>query len=240
MRKPLARGVGTEAAHVEVPHVLGRLALHHPLRRVAARAAAEHDAEDAEAGEHEEVRQLRHPAHQAAAVGRVAVGPVDDRLEAGGLERRDALAGGHEHVLDLVEAPGEEATVEVVGHSVHRPRARVHLERPDQERVALLARVEGGLGVAQHGQLGVAGAHLLDLLGDDVVVLERHDREVGARQPRHLPGPLARRVHHDVGPHLPAQGLHEPAVAVAGKPADRRVAHDPRAARQRCPEPSRS
>ena len=104
------------------------------------------------------------------------------------------------------------------------------LERADEQCVALLARVEGALGVAQHGQLGVARADLLHRLGDDVVVLERHDRQVDARQPRDLPRPLAGRVHHDVGADLALGGLDHPAVGLVPHAGDGRAAHDPRAA----------
>src|SRR3972149_6207746 len=65
------------------PQVVARLPLDDPLGRVPAGAAAEDDAEDAEPGQDEQVPRARDPAHQAAAVGRVAVGALSDPKDAG-------------------------------------------------------------------------------------------------------------------------------------------------------------
>src|SRR3954469_17157849 len=65
--------VVAEAADVELPHVVARLAVDDPLGGVASCAAREDDPEYAEPGQHVEVAQAGHRPHQAAAVGRVRV-----------------------------------------------------------------------------------------------------------------------------------------------------------------------
>ena len=176
------RGVASEAADIELPHVVAGLPVDDPLRCVAAGAAREDDPEDAEACEDVEVLEARHRPHQAASVGRIAVGAVDDLLDPGRGEGGDAGAGGGEHALDPVEVRREQARVEIRRDPVERPGPRPALERSDEQARPFLPDVVGLVGIAKDGQLAVAAAQLLDRVGDDVVVLEGDDRQLDPGQ----------------------------------------------------------
>ena len=142
-----------EAADVELPHVVARLAVDDPLGCVAPGAAREDDAEDAEAGEHVEIAQTRHGPHQAAAVGGVAVGAVDDRLDAGGAEGGQTRGCVRECGFETVEVGRQEPRMKAV---LDVPRPRVALERPDEQAGSLLPYVEGAVRVAEDRQLQAA------------------------------------------------------------------------------------
>ena len=116
-------------------------------------AAAEHDAEDREAREHVQPGPAGHRPHQAAAVGRVAVGAVDHGLDPHLAEARDAPGGRDEAVLDLLEVRRQQLAVEALGDAVERPGQRVALERPDEQALPLLARVERVVRIAEDRQL---------------------------------------------------------------------------------------
>ena len=153
-------------------------------------AAAEHDPEDREAREHVQVAHARHRPDQAAAVGRVAVRAVDQRPAARRRRTRgSARAAATQHVLDQLESRRQQPPVEALGDAVERPRRRLRLERADEQRLALLPGVERALGIAQDRQLPVELRNHLDRLGHDVVVLQRHDRQLDAGQPAHLRAP---------------------------------------------------
>ena len=147
--------VAAEAADVELPHVVARLALGDPLGRVPPGPAAEHDPEDREAREHVQPPLPGHRPHQAPAIGRVAVGAVDDGLDAHLAEARDALGGRDQAVLDLLEVRRQQLAVEALGDPVERPGQRVALERPDEQAASLLAGVERVVRVAEDRQLDV-------------------------------------------------------------------------------------
>jgi hypothetical protein len=195
------RRVAAEAADVELPHVDARLAVDDPFGGEAARASREHDPEDAEAGEDVEVTQPGHGPHQAAAVGRVGVRAVDDRPDAGVREHRQTVGRRRERLLDLVEVRRQQLPVEAVGDAVDRPGLRIALERPDQQRLALLPHVVRRVRVTQDRQLALQPHDLAQRRRDDVVVLERDERQVSAGEAAHLTCPLARRVDDDVGTH---------------------------------------
>jgi hypothetical protein len=200
-------GVLVEAAHVDLPHVVAGLPLHDPFRSVPSRATAEDDAEDAEAGEHVEVGEARHRSHQAAPVRRIAVGPVHDRLDPRTRERRHPSRHAREHVLEPIQVGREKTAVEVLRNPIQRPRPGVAFEGSDEERAALPSNVERGVRIPEHGQLRLERSHLVDDLGDQVVVLEGHDREIHPDQLTDLSRPLARGVDHDLCADLALRGL---------------------------------
>ena len=219
--------VAAEAADVELPHVDARLAVDDPLRGEATRASGEHDPEDAEAGEDVEVAEAGHRPHQAATVGGVGVRAVDDRPDARIREHRQPFGRRRERLLDLVEVRRQQLAVEAVGDALDRPGLRIALERPDQQRLALLPHVVRRVRVTQDRQLALQPHELAQRRRDDVVVLERDERQVGAGEPADLTSPLARRINDDVGTNLSGPRLEQPAAAVAADARHRRPAPDP-------------
>ncbi len=60
--------VVTETADIDLPHVVARLSIHDPLGGVFSCTASEHDAKNAETGEHVKIGQSRHRPHQTPPV----------------------------------------------------------------------------------------------------------------------------------------------------------------------------
>ncbi len=98
------------------------------------------------------------------------------------------------------------------------------LERPDEQAGALLADVVGLVGVAEDRQLRLPSAQLVDRVRDDVVVLERDDRQLDPRQATELRRPLPGRVDDDLGPDLAGRRPQSPA---GPRPLDRRHGRPP-------------
>src|SRR5882672_12031396 len=80
----------TEPADVDRPHVEWRFPADDPLGEHLACAAAGCNAERIEARADKEARDARSRPQDEIAVGRETLGPVDELLDAGGLERRHA------------------------------------------------------------------------------------------------------------------------------------------------------
>ena len=102
-----------EAADVDRPEVVGRLALGDPFGERHAGAAAGGDAEGVEAGADEDAAHLRRLAEDEVAVGREALRAVDELLDAGRLQRRHAASGELDQRLEMVQVVVEQLELEV-------------------------------------------------------------------------------------------------------------------------------
>src|SRR4029077_10752283 len=100
---------------------------------------------------------------------------------------------------NTVEVRWQQPAVEILRDAVERPGQRVALERADEQAAVLLAAVEGAVRGAEDRQFGPEPRDLLDRLGDEVVVLHRHEREVVTGEPRDLASPLPGGVDDDPG-----------------------------------------
>ena len=135
-----------------------------------------------------------HRPHQAAAVGRVAVGPVDHGLDARLAEPRDALGGrdearprsgrGRAAAAGRGSPPGSRRAPTAAGRA--RTARRAGPRPPGARRTSRPGR--GSTGSSPRSR-----RDLRDRVGDDVVVLERDDRQLGAREPRRPRAPTGRR-----------------------------------------------
>ena len=160
-------------------------------------------------------RLPRHGAHQASAVGRVPVGPVDHGLDSHLAEAGNSLGSRDEALLDLLEVRRQKLAVEALGNPIQRPGERVALERPDDQATALLARVERVVRIAEDRQLDRARLDLWHRVGQQIMVLHRDDRQLDAGEPSHLAGPLARGDDDVLGPNVALGRRHSPATALA-------------------------
>ena len=137
------------------------------------------DAEGVEAGADEEVPHLGRLAEDEVAVGREALGAVDELLDAGRLQRRDAAEGELHDRLEMVPVVLEELEGEVVGDAALGPGPGVGLVAAHDEAADLLLVVGEAVGVAQGGE---AGGDAVDALGDQVLVLDADEGDVDAGQ----------------------------------------------------------
>ncbi len=208
--------VGAEAARIDRQRVDLGLARGDHLGQVIAGAARRGDAEGEALGE-VEIAQAGRRAEQRVAVRRIGDRPVIDRLDAALGEARHAMEGLLDMPFEAVEIGRQEIGVEARRHAMHRPGRRALLVGAEDEAAALLAHVPARIGVTQHGMLGIARlapfGDRRDLVGDDVLVLDRDGRDV---EPDHGGGAarvIAGRAHHRaagdvalVGPDPPLAG----------------------------------
>ena len=146
-------------------------------------------------------------------------------------QHRHALHRLRHVVLHAREVVGQQLVAEVRRRPVRRPVRAGRFVHPEQQTLAFLAHVEARVGVVDHGQLAVHGLDLGDRPGDDVMVLDRHQRQPHPGERRHLPRPQPRRVHHVLGDHRALRGHHLPPAAGARMGSDHRaMAHDLRSA----------
>ena len=93
------------------------------------------------------------------------------------------------------------------------PWLRVALEGADEQSAYLLSNIEGGIRVTKHRQLDLERAELVELLGDEIVVLEGHDRKIDPDHAADLLCPLAGGIDDDLSPDLALRGRDAPARA---------------------------
>ena len=104
----------------------------------------------------------------------------------------------------------------------------------EDQPAPLLAQVPGAVRLPQHPHLGqarrVTRLYFRVRLGDDVLVLNRNDRDVEACHGARAPGEAARRADHVLADDVALVGVHAPLAAHrAGDRGDRSVAVDLRA-----------
>ena len=171
-------GVVAEAARVHGPHVDLGLTVDHPLRQELPGARALGDAD----GRPVAVPVVAHPrcgTHQIARVGRVSDRPRHDLLDARVGQHADALLGEVEAFFEHVEVLAGQVEVQVPVDAVDAVGpGSGHLVRPDEQTVDLLAVVARGTGIAHHRQFEIEGFDLGYRLGHQVLVDDRHDRNV--------------------------------------------------------------
>ncbi len=200
--------LAAEAAHVHVPDVHARLAVHDPLGHDPADAARARDAVGAEPGRHVE------PAHLGLAQAELVVG--GERL--GAVDQlADADVGHRGHpdpgvVGDLLEPGivlGQQPAVEVGGHGVEgvrggRPGGAGALVAAHDQALDLLPVVDEQVGVAQRGQAGV----VVEGVGHDVLVRHGHDRHAYPGHAANLGREHAAAVDHDLAVDVALVGAH--------------------------------
>ena len=184
------------AARIEPVDVDVRLAVHHPLGQVLARAGPLGDA-DAGAAAHPVIPQARRRAEQEVAVRQVGDRPIDHALDARRLEAGDSVHGVLEAGRDPVQVGRQELHVEAPVDAVQAPGLGVlHLVGPDQDALLFLAVVAGGDRVADHWRLPVEGLDLREVLGHQVLVAHVDHRHAEPDPGRDLVGEGTGGVHH--------------------------------------------
>ena len=226
--------IGPETAGVHGEQVYGRLAAFHPLGEEAPGAARRRHAEAEALGE-PEVPQAVGRADQRVAVGGVGNGAVHHILDAGFAEDRHPGDGRLDMRLEPLQVAGEQLLAEIVRHAVHEAGRRARLIGAEDQPVAFLAEIVGGVALPQHRHLrqplGMAGRQRRVGVGDDILVLHRDDGHVDPDHRQRLAAPGARRRHDMFGDDL-ALVRDDPPGAVRLRPDihNLRVAVDFRAA----------
>jgi hypothetical protein len=177
-----------EAADIDDPEVHRLLAGLHPIGEHPAGAAARCDAEGVEAGADEEIPDFRRFAEDEIAVRREGFRAVDHLLDAGRGERRDAGERRLHMLLEMIPVVLEELEFEIAGDVAGGPGNRVRLVAAEDEAADLLLEIGAPVRIADGRH---AGHDAVDLLGDDILVLDRLERHADARHRRDLARPHA-------------------------------------------------
>ncbi len=213
-----------EASDVGVPQVVRRRPVHDPFGQRHSGAAAGGDAEGVEAGTDEAVAELGGFAEDEHPVRREALGTVDQLVDPDVAEPRHTSDRELHDRREMVPVGVEQLEREVVGHACH-PRLRVRLVATHHEPADLLLVIGQTVGIAQRRQV----ARDIHRFGDDVLVLDRHERHGDADRGRQLPRPLPGAQHHDLAVDPPAGGDHARDASVDDvDPLDRGVLDDRR------------
>ena len=198
-------GVGAVAGDVEAVDVGRRLAVDHQFRQRLADAAAlqkpRHDA----AGE-PVAAFSRDRADERIAVGREGEGAVDPFADANRLEDRIAAVDELELAGDPVDILLQKLDAIIPGRAVDRPVLGLRLVDADQHALLVLAHVGEPLEVHDHRQFGFQRGDLGDRLGQEVMMLERRQREVEPDHPADLLRPQASGIDHMLGVDGPGLG----------------------------------
>ncbi len=185
-----------EAADVDRPEIHRRLARHDPFRERHAGAAGTGDSHRVEPGTDIEAAQLRRLAQNVVQVGREALRPVHERLDAGLFQRRHADQRVVHQDLELVPVVRQHAEFEIVRNDVLVPGLGLGLEAAHQQAAHFLLEVDIAVGIAHHRQVA---RHVLHLLRDDIHVLAGIERHRHADHAPELARPLATAIDDDLG-----------------------------------------
>ena len=207
-----------ETRHVHRCDVAFAFARRHPLCQHQPDAAAL-----AEPGHHAAgrpvVAQPRHRADQRVAVGGKGKGAVDHRLDPGAFQRGKAAIGKGDGILDLVEIVGQQFVPKGPGRAIHRPGATGLFVEPDAQPAPLLPQIAFAGGVHHVGVFAARvddGGDLGHLVGDEVLMFHRVQRQIGPRHRAHLARPQPGGVDNMLGPDGALVGDHVPAAVGAG------------------------
>ena len=204
-------GVVAVAGHVHAEDVRLRLSPDHPLRQRLAHAAPLQEARHHRAGA-PVAGHAPHRAHQRVPVGREGERPVHPGLHADLLQRGVAFEPHDQLPLDPVGLFLEQLHPVVPGRAVHRPVFVVDLVDAQQDALLVLPQVGEPLEVHGHGDLALHLLQLRDPVGDEVVMLQRRDRQLDPRHPPHLFRPETRGIDDVLAGDVALVRLHPPAL----------------------------
>ncbi len=193
------------------------LAFDHPLGQHQANAAAlGKSCHDGTGGP--VVAHAGHRADQRVAVRGKGEGPVDHRFDACAFQRGKAVVGKGNAVLDLVEVIGQQFMAKVPRRAVNGPGFAGLFVKPDAEAAALLPEVAFASRV-HHMRMFAAcvddRGDFRHLIGDDILVLHRVQREVDAGHCTDLARPKTACVDDMFGVHGALVRDHIPAAVGA-------------------------
>src|SRR5262249_56648467 len=116
------------------------------LRQQPARAAGVGNAGRVESSGDEESAALRRRAEDEIAVGREALGAVEELAHLGGLEARRAVDRRAHQRLELVPILRQELELEMLGNAAHAPGLRHRLEAAHEQAADLLLVIDEAVG----------------------------------------------------------------------------------------------
>ena len=185
--------VAAIAPRIDAKHIDGRLALDDPFGKLPAGAAGGGDAE-AVAFAQPEVRHIPCRTDDRVAVRGVGDGAVIDLLHTGLAKGGHAVHGGFDMRLQTLKVLLEQLIFGIGTRAVDIACRGTSLVRAEDQATRLLAHVPAAVGIAKDAHFRQPGCLTrLDVvmrLGDDVLMLDRDDRNV---QPDHA-ACLAREV----------------------------------------------
>ncbi len=220
LRDPLAQPRGArvergEAADVDEREVLLRLPRDDPLGERLPGAPGRGDPHRVEPGTDEEPGDVGRLPHDELVVGGEALGAVVELPDAGALEDGQPVQGALHEDGEVLPVLVEELELERVRDGLGGdPRLGLGLEAADDEPADLLLVVGPPVGVAQDRQVAVDA---LDLVGDDVEVLGRVERDPHAGERAQRLGPLPGARDDDVALDVAPVGPHATHPSPAGR-----------------------
>ena len=231
LRDPLAQVFpvaleGMIAPHVHFPQVRRRVPVKDPLRDHLANSAGGLQADRIQSGRHETVVEFGRLADVVAHVRRKTLRPAEERREPGRFQRRDTHHGLFEDRLEMLETAGDLVETEVLGNTLHAPRAGVGFEGAHEEPSRVVLVVDARVVVAHHREVHIQPR---DRFEQGVVMLAGMQGHVHADRRRQLPGPHAGAQHHAVRVDVAVFRGHAGDAAARGTDVrDRQVLKDAR------------
>jgi hypothetical protein len=145
---------------------------------------------------------VRRPDHRA----------VDDALDAGLGQHRNALTGTQNVFLDAFEVFVQQFVAEVHRRTVLGPVTSVLFIGAHEQPLPFLAQVVLAVAVGDQRQAIIERLDLGNCLGHEILVLERHQRQFYPCHCGHFTCPQAGRIDHDIGMNRTLVGLYVPAA----------------------------
>ncbi len=125
--------------------------------------------------------------------------PVDHPLDPGAADHRHTGNRPHHIVFDPFEIVGEKLVAETLRRAVLGPEFHRLFIGTHEKALALLPQVILAVAVGDRRQAAIHRGDFGDGLGDEILMLGRHQGQLDPRQRRHLAAPEAGGVDHPVG-----------------------------------------
>ena len=143
-----------------------------------------------------------------------------------------ALHRDLERAPDPVDVVGQQLVREILRRAIDRPVLAAMLVGADQQALALLPQIGFAVEVDAHRDFALERGDRRDVVGDDILMLHRHDRQLDPRHAPDLARPQAAGIDDIVGLDGAVPGHHQPAALRRLLQLDHRIAQiDLRAAR---------
>ena len=140
------------------------------------------------------IPQSRHRPDQRIAIRRKGEGAVDHILDARLTEHREAVEGKFHAVADTVEIVGQQFMAEIKRRAIDCPGICLLLIKTDAEAAPFLPEIAFSFRIHDMGVFAPKLVNFRDILGDQILVFHRMQRQEDADHLSQLPCPETARI----------------------------------------------
>ena len=213
LRRVVLVRIPAETTRIERQRIDRSFAVQNRLGKNLARSPRRRDAKT-EALSKIKVAQIPRATKVGVAVGRVRDRTIHHILDPRNPERRNSMHRRLDMRRKAIDVTGQQLSAEVRRNAIGKAQLRSPLVGSQDVALSLFAQVVGGIGFAQHRHLGqslfLAIDQLGNIVGDDILMLNRNNRNIQPHHRRRLTRVVARRSNNRFANNVALRRCNEP------------------------------